>query len=507
MRTKKSIINFLIQNSRILIGIIFALIVTPLIVKHLGQERFGAYKTLIDFMGYFTLLELGIYGSLQIVLNKAISNNNLNDQKNYLLLGRRYYFIVIIISFISAAIAFPFITNLIRVQSIYYSDIKWAYAIFTSLFFLLLIRPYQAYLEASQKNYYTSIALIAMTIIFNLSAIAFVKIGFGIKGQITAYALGVLVSNIILFYFYRKSTASIRKKWKNISVSIKEKKDDFFQIQKPILLMQLAGKFGLYSDTIILSFFMSPVKVSIFYITQRAVSILSDFLSGVGNSTWASLGELFHQKEYERFNNLIIFITKIGSISAVIVLVPVIFLNKSFITVWIGSDLYAGDFFTLIIIYNAFLLPIFSFWGWCFTATGHIIDLNKYVITTTFINIILSIIFTYYFHIIGPILGTLLTHILYTIWWQNYHLKKFFHIPRKQLIKSWLPSFLYLTIMALLYFNLRSYFLFESWPDFILMCLLIGSVNFLIVFTLLVNSKDRLYFKDRINRLLDKGSN
>jgi O-antigen/teichoic acid export membrane protein len=202
------------------------------------------------------------------------------------------------------------------------------------------------------------------------------------------------------------------------------------------VVFNLCGRLSLLSDNILVAFMMNPAAVVPFYLTQRLASMAQREMQGIGNASWAGMGEIFAQHETQLFRNRLIELTRLVAIVGVAALVPISIYNRYFITLWVGADHYGGYLLTTIASINAFLLAVFSLWMWCVTSTGSIARLFVPYAVQTAINFVLSVIFTAEFGLIGPVLGTLVGLIAVSAWFLPRLLSDLFGIRPGLLLKA-----------------------------------------------------------------------
>src|SRR5262245_9016575 len=107
----------------VLFNVVWALtgfLATPWLLRWLGSERFGAYKVLLDGMGYLALLELGISGALIAFLAPRVAKGDVSQVRSLLAAGLRAYIWVMLATFllgIGLVIVLPDVVSLVNVSS------------------------------------------------------------------------------------------------------------------------------------------------------------------------------------------------------------------------------------------------------------------------------------------------------------------------------------------------------------------------------------------------------
>jgi hypothetical protein len=125
------------------------------------------------------------------------------------------------------------------------------------------------------------------------------------------------------------------------------------------------------------------------------------------------------------------------------------------------------------------------------------------MLTSTFLNVLLSVVFTYFFGLLGPILGTLMTYLFYTFPKVIDMIASVFLFNKVDIYFSIIPSFVFMHIFgASGYFLVHESFLvnLNKKSDFLIL-LPITSLLFLLFFAsgyiILLNNSDRRFVLDR----------
>ena len=173
---------------------------------------------------------------------------------------------------------------------------------------------------------------------------------------------------------------------------------------------------ALYTDNILIAWMLGAPAVVPFFLTQRLAQVVQMQIQGIGNATWAGLVELHTQGHSTRFCARMIDLTSLVSGVGLAILIPVAAYNRDFLSLWVGSRQYAGDWVTVIACVNAWLWSITSLWGWPISGAGYIAAWTPYAISFALINIGISIGATRLAGSAGPLIGTLAAFLLVHTW-------------------------------------------------------------------------------------------
>jgi O-antigen/teichoic acid export membrane protein len=434
-RTRSSILNYTTMLLFTATTLAMAMFSVPLLLRWLGEERYGAVRAMTDWYGYLALCELGLSGGLLPLLSRAVGKGDGDATQIVLLTGIKTYLYVTVAMLVSGLVLALLMTRLIPVSGENAFDLHRAALIFLLSLAVIPLGPMKLLLEVRQRGYKVNILLLFQGITITGLALFFAWRGLGITGQVLAIVGGSFAFYAVLIGSRPKRHASVLRSVFKHHIG-KEGWRELWKLNIPALIRQLCGRVGLMSNTIIVAGMLGPALVVPMLITQRLSTMTQEQLQGIGSSSWAALGELHSQGRLNVFNQRLIELTSIVAALGVAVLTSIIAYNHHFVGRWVGEARYAGDTFTLVASAGAFLLAIVTLWDWCFTITGHIRKLLPMSLLCMVINLVLSVVFTRHLGILGPLLGTLVAVVIAISWYLIGLLRQTFGTPLDQLAKA-----------------------------------------------------------------------
>ncbi len=185
--------NTIIQIISKVFSIILGLISIAIITRHLGQNGFGQYTTIITFLSFFGIIaDLG----LTLVTIQIISKPGINKDKALgNLLGLR---LISALIFLGAA---PIIVLLFP----YSAEVKTGVAVASfSFLFIALNQVLVGLFQKKLRMDKVSIAEIASRLVLLFGIIIAVKFSYGLQGILVATVFSSLVSFLLHFIFSKK---------------------------------------------------------------------------------------------------------------------------------------------------------------------------------------------------------------------------------------------------------------------------------------------------------------
>jgi len=481
LRFYRTILNLVSSLSRNAVGLLLGLFATPMILKALGEEKFGAFRVLIDWVSQLGLLEFGLFSALLPIFVQASKENPQFTPRTVVKQAFRKYSWVIVFQSIGFLVLFLFLDTLIPVSSASKNDLASGALVLGTTLFLAYSQIYRGYLDSTQRGYIVSSAMTLQNIIYIVLAIFLALKGFGILGQAVAYAFSIALSFIILF---TKSIGEIR------GFQYREGAKAHFETELKTqraanFATQICGRLSFLMDNIVVSAFLGAKSVTAFYLTQRLLQIAMQQLQQLGNSTWPALSELFHKGDMEKFRTRVIEVTEFIAFAAGVLLSTLAFVNPSFVALWTGSETFAGIFLSNVVVLNTGLFSLISFWLWCFSGVGKVSKALKTLYLQTAVNLAVSLPVCYFYGMEGPALGTLVSLSLVTVPGFTLLLNKEFGISKRQLTQCWVLPFLAPVLISMTVSFFMGHPKLNSWVALVLstsIYSLIGLLTFPIVF-------------------------
>jgi O-antigen/teichoic acid export membrane protein len=431
-RTGRSVGNFLTGLLFQVMTLGIGLVSTPLLLRWLGDARYGAFRAASDWAGYVNLLELGVGGALLALLAKAVGQGDQEEIRLTLATGLRTYLQIGLGMFLVGVGLGWFITDLVQVKGSLAIELQKGYWLgLLSLSWFPLV-PYRLLADASQRSYFANAFLIVQSLLITSMALLFAWAGFGIPGQY----LAVLTGGI---FFQLSMCWDGLRRYPDVVELITDRQDQgdverqLWQLNWPTLLLNLSGQIGLLTDNIVISYTLGPATVVPFFITQRLAMLAQAQIQGIGNATWAALADLHAKGEHQKFNTRLIELTRLIAVMGLAFMVAIAAYNPYFVKFWVGQDRFGGEIVTLLAASNGFLQGLLSLWGWCFSGTGNVAKLVKPAIVGSVLNLVVSLVSTRLFGMIGPLLGSFVAFVSVSLWWSPLLLRQVFGTSLRQL--------------------------------------------------------------------------
>lgn len=504
-RTHNTAKNFAASMVFIVLSTVLNFVLTPLIIQHLGNEKFGAFRMVGDWFAYLSFLELGLESTLIALLNGAISQDRRPDVKAIARAGFRIYGYLTGLKALIAVLFVLGIQNAVVVDPANQSDLLAGTILAALGLIFTVFVPFRAFLGAAQKSYILKGFMLTQSLVVGGLSLGFAWLGWGMTGQFLAAWLGAMVffCGIALAtlcqwprsewaaFLWRGPRASLRVHFKSLAI--------------PSLVIDVSIKLNQLSDSIIVGALLQPTAVVPLFVSQRLAQVAQRILQEVAGASWASLGHIFHGDDLERFNLRVIELTKVTAILACIGLFPIVGLNESLINLWVGAHQYGGDRLTTLVVINAFLISIATLWRWCFMTTGKARALAPITAIETLCYGTIAYFATKELGVYGPALAAVTAFTVTGLWYIPRQMKSHFGTSIGQLWLSLIRPLMILGPTAIALAVLNRLYPVRTWLDlafaFGAEILVLG----LTAYSLVLNGDERHAWRERMGLILRRG--
>lgn len=421
MRGKKAFLNTAVALLLEFVTVVCGFIVPRLIIGVYGSEVNGLTASIAQFLSYIALIEAGVGGVVKAALYKPLADSNYLKINGIIKATESFF----------RKIAYIFIGYMVILACIYpllvNRNFDWWFT--ASLVIIIGISTFAQYyygitysflIQADQKKYVIS-GLQIITIILNtLAVVLFVYFGASIQllKLITSF---VFILRPIILNIYVRKKYRIDKTVKPDYEAIKQRWDGFGH--------HIAFFVNLNTDVVILTLFsklsstFSISEVSVYSVYYSVVYGVEKLATSISSGAEAALGNMIAKNETENLNikfglyEFVSFaITTVLFTCAGILILPFMRVYTSGIT----DAEYVRPVFAYIMILAHAVYSIRAPYNNLTFAAGHYKQTRNGAFTEAGINIVISMVFVYFFGIIGVAIGTLIAMTFRTIQYASY---------------------------------------------------------------------------------------
>ncbi len=395
---------------------------TPVLVKLLGAERFGAYRLLTDWFAYLTLLDFGIVGALIGCMAPSVGRGETDRVKAWMSAGIRSYAWIGSVM-IGCGLLLTFVLpSLIKTTEVTWGEIVTAALLLLIPLAMMPLYVFRAVVELHQLIHLSNLMLILQALLTAVLSVGAAYMGYGLAGQ----ALATVIAQTPGPLFLTVKAFQLYPKFWTARLSAEDSKA-MWDMNWKSFIFRVTGQISVLSDGIILGWFRGPVAVTGFLITQRLPSILRNQLGALSSSVWPGLLELHSKGLNDTFRDRMLELTRITSNLGLVGLGVIAIYNPWFVQRWVGPQFYSAPV-NLLSFVNFWLWAIFGLWHWPIGGAGYIGAWVPYAIGSTILNLTASVVATWLVGPAGPLLGTLVGFVTVYSWAVPKLLRDLFHI-------------------------------------------------------------------------------
>lgn len=410
-RSSRIIKNVLMNWIAVAATVLAGFLMSPFLVRHLGDSVYGVWILIGSLVGYLGLLDFGITPS---ILKYIAEYRARNDQEaiNRVVSGAFAVFSIlgIVSLLVSLVIAFSFnnifntpLSDNVAAAVVILAGINLAIT-FPALVFIGVLRGYQRYdIDAS---------ITAITIVLrSLLLVVLIRKGYGIM----ALAGATLIFDMLRLAYLVRAAYRLNPDIR-IARAYVERNEmrRLFGYSAYVFVMIVGKQMIFYTDSIVIGLFLTTSAVTAYFVASRLVTYLQMLVSEMVGVLTPTTSDLAARNDQDGIKELLIVSTKYMLLIALPASAVFFVMGGDFITLWMGPS-FAGSATILTILTIATLAHLIEM-----PADTILLGLGKHRVVAGFlflqsiINLILSVMLVRAFGIKGVALGTAIPMIGFT---------------------------------------------------------------------------------------------
>jgi O-antigen/teichoic acid export membrane protein len=389
---------------------IVGLILTPFILNYLTKEEFALFYIAGDLLMWLGLAQLGVSSSYNSRAAQLFGQKNEEDLK-YLTSSAWGLQIASSIVILLAGIVLSFFVNS-------FFDVKNE-GHQTQTFFLILVvasaaqvmsQVFSALLISAKLINIDNRIRIVSVLPKILFTVLFLIAGWKLVGLALANLIASITPIVISIYY-------VKKKFPQIPIKLRYwTKKHTGELLMNGIWFTIGGVAGILIsglDRIVIAKVVSLEIVASFLITQKLYFLADKVLGQIFNVTRPFMGQLYGSGSYQRLYILYKFFKRLSIFVAVLSASLILVINETFVKIWVGEPLYAGQsvsfFIALNFIVQFVLLPNRVILA---TTLHRLSWQNSLRVVEGILNLAISIVLGKIYGIPGVVLGSILSSLI-----------------------------------------------------------------------------------------------
>ncbi len=493
----------LLNYTTIVLTNVVGLLLTPFIIRKLGDAEFGLYTLIGAFVGYISIMDFGLGNTVVRFVAKYRAEKDKEGEENFLATTLIIYGIISVCVIIIGIICYINIEHIFK-DSLTLGQIDSAKIMFAILIFTLAINlpsnTFQAACFGYEQFVFPKLAKIIQYIVRSALVVGLLLWG----GKAVALVMLDATLNIISFgiiIYYALVKLKIRIKLHKFNKSLLKR---IFAYSIWIFVFAIVGQFqwrvgqmvlGVVTNTTVVAIFAVGVMLGTYY------GAFSTAISGVflPRATQMSVANATG----EELTDMMIKIGRLSFIALMFILGAFMLYGKQFVFLWVGESYYDSWVIALIIMF-AYTLPLVQAFG------NSILEAKNKLRFKACIYLIFLILGTTFggylareYEAIGMIIGSVTGWVIVQNIMNIYYYKVIqLNIPRffRELGNKTLPAFL----LAVAIGWIINYIPGSSWINFIIKAILYSLIYASLMFFIGLNVYEKNLFKNGINDIMKK---
>ena len=414
-----------LSSSYVLYGVnlLLMVLVTPFLLDRLGAEPYGIWLLCQNIATYFNLFNLGF---LSNAIAQYATNTPDNTQARNQLFSTLFFSLVLFcsVSFPAYWYIHEHFDTLFKISTVHVLMAKNVFSVVYIAFVTLFLAStfdmilYYVLGKVITKNLIEIIRLLVL----NGGYVAIILWG-GEVFHIAVFYLIIQLIVLICLYVFAKRGVKLQLSFTHFNVALFK---SFFKPGFNFLLLNLANMVIFAGDNIMISALIGVEQLVLFSLSFKLSDIAIRLINKIVDVKSPLMINYIKAKEYGllkmEFNKLIYWSLGLSFVAMVLIAL----FGKMVLNLWLG-DKYLFDN-TIIVLFAIFVMVNSLYYVcWIFlNLTGQHTRLSYVVFIEIGLNIILSVIWSNSFGLIGIALGTLIASLLTSSWFAYWECKKYF---------------------------------------------------------------------------------
>lgn len=501
-RFKKSTRNIIFSLLSQIIIFLFEVLVRRLFLQVFTSEYLGLGSTFSGVLNILSFTEMGIGSAIVFSLYKPIAENNQVKIRSYMKIYRNTYFIIGSIILVFGAALTPFLEFFVKkMPNIPYIRLIYLLFVFQSgiqYFFSYKI----AFLNANQQNYiFQKMHILASFIKLGLQIVSILIFKNYFMYLVSAIVI-TIVLDIVCSIYVNKKYPFIKGKAEKLE------KEETIQLKRNIcalLFYKIGNTLLITIDTLVISKMLGVIPAAI-YANYYLITSYSDifFINVLGTIT-PSLGNYMvgadaakKRELFKRLVNIYSWITTLIGVGMIVCFNPLI-------SSWLGKEYLLDQSIVIMLVIS---LSITNFQRPCslIRDTNGLFWYGKLSpLFMAIINVVASVILTYFFGMIGVVIGTIIAKLSSFVWYEPYIVFK--HVFFKGLsayFNAYVEKWVLFLTLAFTCTALCNRLPFTGWLDFFAKAIIVIMVVNVTYINILKKTGDYYYLKNHLVSIFKK---
>lgn len=392
-----------------LVSMLTALACVPLYLNYLTIGEYGAWLAISSLIAIVAFLDIGLDQSL---INSAVDDAVFLDSTfvRHLETNLTIKFLIACIMLAIAALVALQIDSVVQLSSESRRMAGTALLVgVVNLIFGMYLSSFQSILFARKKFALNSLGVNMLAIGNSILPVVLLHYGFRILSFPVAVLLSTFISATIVISRASRKDMGLPtiNPLKLISISSLRYGHirPLARYTASFQLLKITSQLRNHALVLMMNSFFGPAINAQYALTSRLPAIASQFAAKVFQPFYPYIGESEYSGQRARTRDMMIGLTMMSTRIALYILLVLLFLNKQFVTLWVGEDKYIGDAAnTFLIASSALAIALFNLGNFIYV-TANFKSLGIVSVLETFFAIALGFLLKQYLDVAGVVIS------------------------------------------------------------------------------------------------------
>ncbi len=395
--------------------VVTGFIITPFVLRHIGQEYYGIWVAIGQVTGYFGMLDLGLTGSARVLISRSQheeGGETLNTVfSNTIIL---HTLVAVLTMAAGAAVSF-YVPGFFRISSSS-ADLVWKTALLAAVGFSISfpIRTFKAVLGGTQHIATQKWTELANYLLQTMAIVGLLETGLGLLALPLAAVLANSVSLLLFYLIGRIQVPLLRFRMDLVS---RDRVRNIFSLSFWWFLSSLGVLFVNATDYLVIGRTLGPALVTVYALTYRLAGLGRTQIFEMDRVLMPGVGDLIGRQEFDKLKKVFLSSTKVLLALGLTLAVFLLLFNRHIVRFWVGEDNFAGQGITMVFALAVFQMIVSHH---CSSFLSSFLKLKSLALvrwTEGVVNLSLSIYLAQEIGMIGVALGTLVAGALTSAWY------------------------------------------------------------------------------------------
>lgn len=365
-RFRAFVLTLVTGQALAVLNTLIAFFTTPLLLEHLGAERFGLWRVLEVWVAYLSLIPQCVSQAAGFLLVGVLAEQDTCRLRRFvgtmIALGSGINFVFAV----GGLALLPVLDWLIPAPDTLCGERQTAFLLAVLLPLplspFLLLRPL---LEADQRGYLVNTVLVAHGLCYSVTAVALAIWGLGLAGQALAQVIAYGVqAGLFTWYCVRiHGWLATRPAWTEALVILRR--------ASSLVLLAVLGGVAARLELPLVHRFAGAETAAQYVVGQRLFVVYAGLVATIGNSLWAPAASLFYSGERQQLaqylSRMAVLTLWSGSAGSAVIYSG----TEPFLRLWVGEGYDPGSLTRAGFAVTFPALGVNVLLTWLLSATGH----------------------------------------------------------------------------------------------------------------------------------------